>query len=114
MLHPGLAYLLKAIVVSRSAAHSIEIVRNDRMSCRRQRKKIHDHVSGIARGRAYTQADLGPVAAKLGQASYLTDVSGDNIGARVKTLRRALDGSGRGISRAEAQTHEQRERETPP
>ncbi len=50
-------------------------------------KKSHDHVSGIARGRAHAQADLGPATPKLLHASYFTYVSRDDIGSRVKTLR---------------------------
>ena len=65
MLHPGLADLLKAVIVARSAAHSIEIMRNKRMVCRGQRKKIHGHVAGIAGGSAHTQADLGPAISKF-------------------------------------------------
>ena len=65
MLDPGLANLLKALVVTRSAAHSIEVVRDDRMIGRWQRKKIHDHVAGIAGSGAHAQADLGPFTSKF-------------------------------------------------
>src|SRR5438552_831365 len=86
MLHPGLANLLKAIIVARSATHSIEIVRDDGMVCFWHLKKIHDHVAGIARGRAYAQADLGPATSKLGQSSNCTNVSRDDIRSRIETL----------------------------
>jgi hypothetical protein len=69
MLDPGLANLLKAIVVVRSTAHSIEILRYDRMVCIRQPKVIHWHVSGIANGRAHAKANLAPGTSKLSQAS---------------------------------------------
>ena len=62
VLQPGLANLLKAIVVARSAAHSIEILRNDRMVGIWQRKPIQLDVSVIAGGRCHAQADKGPPA----------------------------------------------------
>src|SRR5947199_9348642 len=90
MLDPGLANLLKAIIVTRSTAHSIEIVRNNRMGCVGHRKKIHRRVSGITRGRAHAQTDLSPAASKLSQASYFTYVARNDIGSRVKTFGRTL------------------------
>ena len=65
MLHPGLANLLKAIVVARSAAHPIEILRYDRMVWIRQLIKMHGLISVVARGRSDPQADLACATAKL-------------------------------------------------
>jgi hypothetical protein len=88
MLYPGLANLLKAIIVARSAAHSIEILRNDRMVWIWQLIKMQGLVSVVAAGRSDCQADLGPATSKLFQASYFTDISRDDIGTRVKTALR--------------------------
>src|ERR1044071_7116968 len=92
MLDPGLANLLKAIVVVRSTAHSIEILRYDRMVCIWQPKVIHWHVSGVANNCAHAQADLSPGASKLFESftDYGTNISRDNIGPRVKHSRSAL------------------------
>ena len=73
MLQPGLANLLKALVVGRSAAHPIEILRNDRMVGIWYRKPIQFGHSVIAGGRSHRQADLGSATAKLlhgGQISH--------------------------------------------
>jgi hypothetical protein len=94
MLGPGLADLLKALAVARSTAHSIEIVWNDRVIGLWHRKKIHRHVSRVARGRANAQANLGSVASKLLQPSNGAHVSGDDIGPRVKSLRGTLRPTG--------------------
>src|SRR5664279_3557045 len=77
MLHPGLANLLKAIVVARSAAHPIEILRHDRMVWIRQLVEMHGHVSVVARGRSDPQAHLACTAAKLRQTGH---ISHDDIG----------------------------------
>ena len=65
VLHPGLAYLLKAIIVVRSATHAIEILRKDRMVFVRQLKEMQFLVSVVAAGRSDCQADLGPATSKL-------------------------------------------------
>jgi hypothetical protein len=65
VLQPGLANLLKAIVVRRSTAHAVEVLRNDRMVGIRQLKPIQFHISVIAGSRCHAQADLGATAAGL-------------------------------------------------
>ncbi|PYJ08913.1 MAG: hypothetical protein DMF06_11660 [Verrucomicrobia bacterium] len=107
MLDPGLSNLLKALVVPRSTAHSIEVVRDNGMVGRRQRGKIHDLVSGIAASRAYAQANLGAVTSKLGQDSKHAHVSRDDIGSGVETLRSVQPSRRRCISRSAAQEKEQ-------
>lgn len=87
MLYPGLPNLFKMIIVVRSAALSVEVKQDYRMVRFRERKKIHAHVSGVARGCADAQADLAPGAAKLVHACY---VSRDDVRPRVKTVRNAL------------------------
>src|SRR5437667_10506658 len=82
MLQPGLANLLKALIVGRSTAHPVEILRDDRMVGIRQRKPIQFDVSVIARGRSHAQADLGSTTAKLLQRGQ---VSHDDIRARHKS-----------------------------
>ena len=84
MLHPGLANLLKAIVVARSAAHAIEILRNDWMVCVGQLKQMQFLVSVVAGGRSDCQADLGPATSKLRQAGH---ISHDDIRPRDKCIR---------------------------
>jgi hypothetical protein len=108
MLDPGLPNLFKALAVVRSSAHSIEIVRNDRVIGLWHRKKIHGHVSGIARGRANAQPNLGPATSKLLQASNSAHVSRDDIGPRIKTLRSALRPAG---LRGQEPKREQKQRE---
>src|ERR1700730_3244818 len=65
MLQPRLSDLLKAIVVGRSAAHSIEILRNDRMIGLWQLKPIERLVAVVTRGCAHPQTNLGPATSKL-------------------------------------------------
>src|SRR5450759_2562702 len=65
MLQPRLSDLLKAIVVARSAAHAIEILRNDWMVGAWQLKPIERLVAVIARGCAHPQADLSSATSKL-------------------------------------------------
>ena len=84
MRQPGLANLLKAIVVGRSTAHAIEILRHDRMVGIWHRKKIQFYVSVIARVRSHRQANLGSATAELLQRGQL---SHDDIRSRVETFR---------------------------
>src|SRR6267378_2225394 len=65
MLQPRLSDLFKAIVVARSAAHPIEILRNDRMVGIWQLKPIERLVAVITRGCAHPQTNLGPATSKL-------------------------------------------------
>jgi hypothetical protein len=97
MLHPGLAYLLKAIVVTRPAAHAIEVLRYDWMVGLWHCKNIHGHVSDIANCRHHTQPDLGPATSILGETwvvwkcrSRRSHISGNDIGPRVKPFGRTL------------------------
>ena len=50
VFQPGLADLFKALIVIRSAAHSVKILRNDRMIRLRQRKPIEIDRSVVAEG----------------------------------------------------------------
>ena len=86
MLQPGLANLFEALVVGRSAAHPIEILRNDRMIGVGHRKPIQRDVSVIAGGRSDRHAHLGSVAAKLLRGSQIPD---DDIRSRheIRNLR---------------------------
>src|SRR6188508_2671518 len=86
---PRLPDLLKALGVTRAAAHAIEIVHDDGVKRAGQLNKIHELVSGIAGSRAHAKADLGPAAAKLLQTSDVTDPSRDDVGPGVKTFRSA-------------------------
>src|ERR1700674_6143730 len=84
MLHPALANLLKAVIVARSAAHPIKILRNKRMRCAWELHKIHWLVSVVARGRCDPQADLGSASSDLDHAGH---ISHDDIGPRHRTVR---------------------------
>src|SRR5436190_6977271 len=108
MLYPGLSNLFEAVGVARSPTHSIEIMRNDRMVCTWQHEKVHGHVSGIARGRAHTQTDVGSVISKCFQVS---NVSRDDIRAWVETFPNTPSpvATGSRISRAVAQEQNKRE-----
>ena len=115
MLYPGLAYLLKAIGIGRSAAHSIEILRYDWMIRIWQRKNLHWHVAGVANGRLHAQANLGPFTSKLSEAFFCricrSHFSRNDIGSGIKTFRGSLRLSRNWISRAVAQEQKQREHE---
>ena len=108
MLHPGLANLLEVVVVARSAAHPIEIVRNDRMVRIWELKKIHRHVSSIARGRAHAQANL---VSGISIFCQVSDVSRDDIRSLAKTFRSTPSSvaTGSRISRTVAQKQKQRQ-----
>jgi len=92
MLHPGLAHLFKAIVIARSAAHSIKILRNDGMIGARKRKPTDLDVSVIARGRGHPQTDLASINSKLRQFGQVPD---DEIGSRrqIRIILRAAASS---------------------
>jgi hypothetical protein len=111
MLHPGLADLLKTLVVVRASAHSIKIVRNDRMVRGGHFKKIHQLVSGVADRCAHAEADLSAAASKLNEASCLADISRNEIGTRIENFRDSRFQSGRRLSRAIAQKKKERERD---
>src|SRR5204863_5912349 len=83
MLHPPLADLLQAVVISRSAAHPIEILANNRMRYARELHKIHGLVSVVARGRRNAQTDLASTTSDLDHAGH---VSHDDIGPRHRTV----------------------------
>src|ERR1041384_7480427 len=65
MLKPGLTDLLEPIVIGRTAAHPIEILRNDRVIGLGQAKPIERLIAVIARGRTYCKADLRSVTSEL-------------------------------------------------
>ena len=109
MRHPGLANLFKAIVVSRSAAHAIKILRYDRMVGIWHHKKIQFRVAVIANVRSHRQANLGSATAELLQRGQ---ISHDDIRSRHKSRGILSSASGRlrfCISRAVAQEQEERE-----
>ncbi len=72
MLDPGLANLLKAIGIVRSAAHSIEILRNRRMIRIGHGNEMRRLVSGIARGYSYRETSLGSATSILGQSVHVS------------------------------------------
>ena len=73
MLQPRLADLFKTFVVSRSTAHAIKILRNDRMIGVRHRKPIQRDSSVIAGGRSDRDAHLSCVTAKLLRGGEISD-----------------------------------------
>ena len=58
VLEPGLADLLKLIVVVGAATHSIQILWNDRVIVVRQLKPIEIDGSSIARSRSHPETDI--------------------------------------------------------
>ncbi len=94
MLYPRMANLLKAIVVARSAAHSIKILRYDGMVGSWQCKNINGRVSSITNGRPHGQADLSSATPNLYEpvirTNIWTNLSRDDIGSRAHTCRSAL------------------------
>src|ERR1700682_5592439 len=79
MLQPRLSDLFKPIVVGRSAAHPIEILRNDRMVGIWQRKPIERLVAVITRGCAHSQTNLRSATSKL---RHGRQISHDDIRSR--------------------------------
>ena len=79
---PGLTDLFKALVIVRSAAHSIKILRNYRMVGLRQSKPIQINRPVIARGRSHPESHLGSIRSKLlhrGKVSHYDVGSGNEI-----------------------------------
>src|SRR5258708_14444679 len=60
MFHPRLPDLFKALVISRATAHTIEILRNERVIGLRQGEPINWRVAVVTRICPYRQPDLGP------------------------------------------------------
>jgi len=77
VFHPRLADLFEARIVVCTAAHAIEILRNDWVISLRQRKPIHWLVTIVTGVRPYGQPDLCAVASLL---VHIFDISNDNIG----------------------------------
>ena len=79
MFHPRLTDLFEALGVIGSAAHSIEILRNDGVISLRQRKPIHRLVAVVARVCSYCEANLATSPSLLVHIFYISD---DNIRTR--------------------------------
>ena len=110
VLYPGLSNLFEAVGVAPSPTHPIKIMRNDRMVCTWQHEKVHGHGSGIARGRAHTQADVSSVISVCFQ---VLDISRDDIGSWIKglgSIPSSFPARG-GIAGAVAQKQKQRKHE---
>ena len=84
VFHPGVPDLFKAVVVKGPNAHSIKILRNDRVIGIRQLKPIHRLVAVVARVRSRCQTHLCSSASKLFHA---LDFSNDDIGAWHRRVR---------------------------
>src|SRR5438046_10363440 len=82
VFHPGVADLFKAVVVKGPNAHSIKILRNDRVISIRQCKPIHWLVPIVTRVCSRCQAYLCSSASKLYHAlDFSTMASGPGTGA---------------------------------
>ena len=79
MFEPGLADLFKAVVITGSAAHAIQILRNDGVIRVRQRKPIQLGVSVITRSRPHPKANKAPTTSTLRHGGQ---ISHDDIRAR--------------------------------
>src|SRR5436309_11506186 len=73
VFHPGVADLFKAVVVKGPNAHSIKILRNDRVISIRQLKPIHWLVAIVTRVCSRCQAHLCSSASKLVHALDFAD-----------------------------------------
>jgi len=73
MFHPGLSDLFEAIRVPCSAAHSIKILRNDRMIGVRQREPIHRLIAIVTRVSPYGEIKLRADVPHLGDVFDLSD-----------------------------------------
>src|SRR5213076_1728106 len=78
VFHPGVADLFKAFVVIGPTAHSIKILRNDRVISIGQLKPIHWLVAIVTRVRSRGQTHLCASASKL---LHALDLSNNDIGA---------------------------------
>ncbi len=84
MFHRGLANLLKAFGVGRSAAHSIEILGNDWVIVVWQRKPVNWLIAVVTRVCCHRQADLGAGAPEFLQ---IGQVPNNNIAPRHQRRR---------------------------
>ncbi|PYJ48684.1 MAG: hypothetical protein DME87_11605 [Verrucomicrobia bacterium] len=73
MFQPGLANLLEALDVVSSAAHSIEVLRNDRMIVIRQCKPMQWLLPVVTGGRSHPQADKASITATLLHGRQISD-----------------------------------------
>ena len=68
-----LANLFKALVVRGTAAHAVEILRNDRMIIARRCEPVQRLRPVIARSRSHSETDLRSRAAELAHARHVAD-----------------------------------------
>src|SRR6266571_862107 len=80
VLTPGLADLLEAIIVTRAATHSINILRNKGMVVARQGKPIHVYRPFVAGIGPQSQADAASDGASLG-LHKIKQIAHDDVGA---------------------------------
>lgn len=92
VFHPGVADLFKAVVVKGPNAHSIKILRDDRVIGIRQLKPIHRLVAIVARVCSCRQTHLCSGASKLYHA---LDFSNNDIGAWHRRVRSGGASQGR-------------------
>ena len=76
MFHPGVADLFEPLGVIYSTAHSIKILRNDRVIGLRQRKPVDWLVAVVTRVCSHRQANLCSGASHLG---HVLDVSNNHV-----------------------------------
>jgi hypothetical protein len=79
VLKPGLADLFKALIIAGSAAHPIEILRNDRVVVVGRLEPMKWLVSVITGSCSYPKTDKTSIAASLFHGGQ---ISNDNIGPR--------------------------------
>ena len=79
MFQPGLANLLEPVVIAGSAAHSIQVLWDDRMIVIRQCKPIASLLSRCYRNRSHRQADKVSITSKL---LHTGQIANDDIRSR--------------------------------
>src|SRR6266446_423021 len=83
VFQPGLANLFEAVVITSSAAHSIQILWNNRVIVIRQGEPIEFLVSVITRSRSHPQADKASIdSGSTSRLGHCRKISNDDIRSR--------------------------------
>src|SRR4051794_31124241 len=79
VLHPGLTYLFEPLIIGSATAHSIEILRDNRMIGLRQRKPIERLIAVITRSCSNPKPNK-MIYSVVSELSHLWQVADNDIG----------------------------------
>jgi hypothetical protein len=85
MLDPGLANLLKALIVSGSSTYPIKILSHQSVAGIRKRHKINLDVSAVANGGSHSEAELVGRCSASAIWNQVTHITDNDVGPRGET-----------------------------